>query len=1189
MQTKFELEILPGAARGEYEVGVVESPSGNMDRAPVTLDMDSLSHRTCALEWAVRKSVDPAQQERAAAQHKEALRKLGVDLFEAVFSRPIAEAYHASRTLASERKTALQVVLRLVPPELAALPWEALYDPTQKNYLCFAEPVVRRVEAPFTTEPAGMPMPLRVLAVVAAPDELRRLDVDGEKRRLSEALSEPCAHHTVQLQWLSQASWSTLGDVFLKGPWHVLHFIGHGDYDWSGDSGRIALVGEDGGADWRDAADVAELLKDPRGDLRLVVLNSCASGVSGTHNVFSGVAATLVRSGVGAVVAMQFGISDAAAEAFQRGFYAALADRRRTIDEAVRDGRIAIKGRPASLEWVTPVLYVNRDTTNLLASPPPEQAERPQAAAVARLIEHLPERPALLPNDVHIEGRDQDTASALRLLAEATSLNHSAVPMVVVSGMPGVGKSAFAIHIAHILAKDFPDGQLFVKLRGADDKRALQPSDVLEDFLQALGVAACAIPAETSDRENLYRTRLSDKRVLVVLDDAGDEQQIRPLLPGSPSCAVLATSRKRLIGLEGAIPFTLRKLEPEAAQGMLARMVGGERALHERDAVAHVVKMCGYLPLAIQIAGARLKARGGFSIATYAARLDDEHRKLSELELEHLSVRACLTLGYNDLDSDDKRAFRMLGYLEAADFTVWRLAAVLDTDIPTAERRIESLLIAELIESLGPGVIREERFQIHDLLRLVARELLEKELRKHPSKRQEALHRAGASYLFLALRAAQSLEPGEDFRDIDSPDLIRPVDDPVLVSTVSQRPLDWFFVERASIVIVMDRAASAGFHRMALALWRCLPGFFDFRSHWGDWQKTSDIALASAQAIGDRSKEAAVLRSKARLARYRGELGLSGKLCKRSVEVARAAGDEGAEAESLIDLIRLSWYTKSYPEAHRAFTRAMRYFDRVGNQYGRARALTSIGMLLQAEDKAPLATSKCEQALDIFRTIKDTRWTASALAALADAYLDEAKLDEAKLDKAESCATQALDLLGSIGFRWYAAVVLRTLALVYMYSNRLPEAEALLDTAIRDLSELAMEVWTSRLQLSRAELRWWQGGNHLEDARADVAAAEGTLEKSGDAYRTGIARVIRSRIDHAQGKPVAVAEVCQAVDELHRHGDDYWEAQGKLLLAELMGGPGQDDRAAELRSQAEELLKRQPSRRGSAMPPDIRC
>ena len=361
MACEIELEVGAGTGPGEFTARVVNAVSGGEPSATTHLDVEGLLRDRDALETAVLMSGTAGGGPTNA---EDQLRRIGRQLFDALFVGAVLGTYRASLGVAMQRGEPLSVVLRLTAPKLAALPWEALYDPEVGAYICRKEPLVRRVPAPYTAEPLKVEPPLRVLGLVAAPRGLPELDVHAEQRRLSEALAGPIRDGLIELDWLPEASWDAVQEKLLSGHWHALHFIGHGDFDVDTDRGLIDLVDADSGRNPVEARQLADLLREANPSPRLVVLNSCSSGEEGTRDLFSGTAAALVQSGVSAVAAMQFTVSDGAAIAFARGFYTALAHGH-GIDGAIRSGRISMLGTPNTLEWVTPVLYVRGDTTDL--------------------------------------------------------------------------------------------------------------------------------------------------------------------------------------------------------------------------------------------------------------------------------------------------------------------------------------------------------------------------------------------------------------------------------------------------------------------------------------------------------------------------------------------------------------------------------------------------------------------------------------------------------------------------------------------------------------------------------------------------------------------------------------------------------------------------------------------------------
>jgi hypothetical protein len=362
MTSEIEVEIGPGATAGSYVARVLHAASGGEPSAVLDLDVDTLLGHRAALENAVLLSAVTSR--RVVPVEEVTLRDVGQQLFDALFTQDIGNVYRASTMVAQRNGERLQIVLRLNAPGLAALPWEAMWDREVGAYTCLREPLIRHVPAPYQLDPLSDSGPLRILALTASPRGLPALDIDAEREYLSEALAPLVGQGLVEVEWLPQATWRAVHNRLLSGRWHVLHFIGHGDYDLETEQGLIALVGPDGRKDLVDAERLATLLNEADPTPRLVVLNSCSSGEEGAQDLFTGTAAALVRSGINAVAAMQFTISDAAALRFASGFYEALAYGR-DIAAAIRAGRVEILGAPHTLEWVTPVLYLRGNNPRL--------------------------------------------------------------------------------------------------------------------------------------------------------------------------------------------------------------------------------------------------------------------------------------------------------------------------------------------------------------------------------------------------------------------------------------------------------------------------------------------------------------------------------------------------------------------------------------------------------------------------------------------------------------------------------------------------------------------------------------------------------------------------------------------------------------------------------------------------------
>ncbi|MGE7386060.1 AfsR/SARP family transcriptional regulator [Streptomyces sp. NPDC004126] len=374
--------------------------------------------------------------------------------------------------------------------------------------------------------------------------------------------------------------------------------------------------------------------------------------------------------------------------------------------------------------------------------------------------------PAQLPADIaDYTGRDQ----LVRDLCVGLRSDGPTMPLVGVSGMGGVGKSTLAVHVAHAVRDRFPDGQLYVNLRGAGPYPA-DPGEVLAAFLGALGVADAAIPPGTTERAALFRSRVAGLRLLILLDDARDTVQVGPLLPGSTSCAVLVTSRAGLAEMPMSRRVGLEPLASEESVRLLAAIAGESRVDEEPDAARLMAEACGFLPLAVRTAASRLAARPNWPLSYMADRLASERRRLAELEAGELAVAASFRLSYDQLDREAARAFRLLALPNGPGVSSAAAAVLLERPEQEAERLAESLTDLGLLSCPYPG-----RYQYHDLLRLFARQLVQEEdgavaeraaverLLRHYLATVAGLYRAvRPGYPFPDLVASEAAEPGFD-------------------------------------------------------------------------------------------------------------------------------------------------------------------------------------------------------------------------------------------------------------------------------------------------------------------------------------------------------------------------------------------------------------------------------------------
>jgi len=426
---------------------------------------------------------------------------------------------------------------------------------------------------------------------------------------------------------------------------------------------------------------------------------------------------------------------------------------------------------------------------------------------------HQP-KPAMLPPEVaDFTGRVRHIAEVQRMLRSRGNDGGWRPAQFLITGMAGVGKSALALRIAHACRDEFADGQLYVDLGGAS-QRTQDPFDVLGWFLRALGTAESAVPASSVERQQLYRSQMAGRRMLVVLDNASDGAQARALLPGGQECRVIVTSRARLAAMEGAHVTELDVMDADEALLLLERMVPAERVRSETEAAARLITLCDRLPLALRAAGARLAVKRRMPLGRLVFLLADDRRRLDELQVGGLDIRASLYASYDALDCRARTAFRCLALLDMPGIPAWAVHQVLGTSRQAAEKQMEALVGAGLLEASGT----EEnegggmRYRFLSLVSLFARERADKE--DTAEQRAATLDRAIVAWLEAARYT--------DWPPADAPLLAltpapyggRPTDD----------PLDWFDAEEEALVTLYHQACGSGRHREA----------WELSAAWGD-------------------------------------------------------------------------------------------------------------------------------------------------------------------------------------------------------------------------------------------------------------------------------------------------------------------------------------------------------------------
>jgi DNA-binding SARP family transcriptional activator/tetratricopeptide (TPR) repeat protein len=597
-------------------------------------------------------------------------------------------------------------------------------------------------------------------------------------------------------------------------------------------------------------------------------------------------------------------------------------------------------------------------------------------------------RPTQLPTDIaDFTGRKTPVEQLCALLvgADATG-SPGAVPIAVVNGAGGLGKTTLAVHAAHQVRAQFPDGQLYVDLLGASPQPA-QPGEVLARFLRDLGVAGDKVPAHDDERAALYRTRLTGRRVLILLDNARDAAQVRQLLPGSSSCAVLVTTRNRTPDLVSTRFVDLNVLEDTEALALFSRVVGPERAAAEPDATAEVLVACAGLPLAIRICAARLAARSQWRIATLASRLRSEHRRLDELSIGDLAVRASFQVSYDSLRPiargvDPARVFRLLGLGQGTRISLAGAAALVGVPEDNAADALETLVDANLLESPAP-----DWYRFHDLLRVYATERAQAE--ESEPTRDEALRRLLWWYLETAEAAADTVAPHR-YQVVREPS----AESRTTAFESVDEALSWYDDERINVAAMTRQAAAAGLHEIAWRLPAALFPLVNRRSQWADGVITLRVAAESGRACGNGLGEALVLYQLGwALARLRDETAFG--YLERALAIRRGLGDTIGEAQAAIGL------GEGYLKVRGVGADALRYLQLAVDLLRPAGASSVLGIALNNLGEVywelgdlDSAAKRYSEARDIFHELGG-QGEGHALHNLARVYLHLGRTDEA--------------------------------------------------------------------------------------------------------------------------------------------------------------------------------------------------
>ncbi|WIM94995.1 BTAD domain-containing putative transcriptional regulator [Actinoplanes oblitus] len=648
-------------------------------------------------------------------------------------------------------------------------------------------------------------------------------------------------------------------------------------------------------------------------------------------------------------------------------------------------------------------------------------------------------RPAQLPHGLpEFVGR---RAELDRL--DALAASGQSVMIAAITGTAGVGKTSLAVQWAHRISDRFPDGQLYVNLHGFEPSGSLaRPGEVLRGFLDALGVGAQQIAGTVDELAARYRSLLAGRRLLLVLDNARNTEQVHPLLPGTPGCMVVVTSRSRLAGLvaAGAVPVTVDLPTAEEAAELLSRRIGPERVATEPQAAAAVVAACARLPLALALVASRAAPHPQYRLSALAAELRPARADVLDAfigETESTDARAVLSWSYHQLSDPAARLFRLLGLHPGPDITAPAAASLAGVPARQARRMLAELSGAHMLEEHTPG-----RFAFHDLLRAYAAEQVEEE--ESATERQAATERLLDHYLHSAHAADRTLYP---YR---TPIIVGPPGPAatVLAFASPDEALAWFTAEQPVLLNAIAHATGAGFTAYTSLLTWTVTAFLNYQGQFHSWARCLRAALLASRQLGDRAGVAQAHQLLNIACRHLGLIAEADTHAGRALQLYDQLGDGSRQGRLLLDIARGLEHRGEYEQALRRATRALCQFHDAGDRMGKADALSWVGWYYSRLGDHDAAMRHCHDALRLHR---EGNWPGQAdtWAILGNAHHHLGHYDEALNSYA-----QALARWGELGDRYEVAITLQRLGDTQEAAGRLDRARSRWQQARTILEEL---------------------------------------------------------------------------------------------------------------------------------------
>lgn len=622
----------------------------------------------------------------------------------------------------------------------------------------------------------------------------------------------------------------------------------------------------------------------------------------------------------------------------------------------------------------------------------------------------------LPPPVVGFVGRGTEIAVAETVLRNTGETG--VVPIVILCGSPGVGKSALAIHIAQRVRDGYPDGQLYVNLRGHGMRSPATAASVISQFLRALGTPANAIPLDAGEQLNLFRTQLADKRVLLVLDNAVSAAQIEMLLPGTPSCAVLVTARRRLSGLAisyGAHAIDVDTLEPAESRSLVLETTAAAGVSITAELADELAALCAHLPLALRIALANLTAapnadpelfvgdlREGNTLAAFT--VDDDTRS---------AVCAAFSLSYETLAPDEQRAFRLLGLVPGPDFTAGALAALGDITTAEARRLLDRLAGANLIQQHAPG-----RYTFHDLLRRFAQDRIAAE--SEQDLVEPALHRLGSWYWAMVDASARVLH--RDFVRLPAPALVFAPD---TAPANEDQAMAWLIAEHPNLVATIVFFARTEPHRFSWLLADGMRGYFWTGNHRTDWLESTTAALYSAITAGDSSATAAMYRSLANLYTTMGQFQRALEFYAQALEIHRGQG-RTEEVAAILNNMGLAYLSAGrLDELETTCREALELEVGLDNRRAEATTLALLGSVHASRGRTTTAIEVFDRSLLLARELGIQHIEGYSLRGITLAFYELGDLGTA-----QRYCDQAMAVAQRIGSSYDRSITLYGLALI---------------------------------------------------------------------------------------------------------------------------------------------------------------